>query len=115
MNHQPEPQTAGEWLGLWGCGLFAVMVFAASTAIFAGAAVWLFSQFLPLWSAVVLGVPLGLAVLALFLIGESTVMEKAVRCFILLILCAINWPVLEKARQNAQKNQARALQKQTQK
>lgn len=101
------PETALEKVGLYGCALLGVLIILATGATFVYAAIALFWIFLPLWGAIVLGIPVGLGALALCFVGESTLMEVAAKCLMILILALVLIPVFQRAKQNAQKSRTR--------
>ena len=102
-----KPETLWEKLSLYGCGLLMVMVIVATVVVVCATSILLLSLFLPLSAAVLLGLPVAAAALALWTAEESTIFEKSVTCLFILIVSAILAPVFLRAKRNAQRLQER--------
>lgn len=102
-----KPETVLEKFGSYGCGLLCGLIILAIAATSIYAATSLFLIFLPLWGAILFGIPVGVGALALCFVGGSTLMEAVPKCFIMLILAIILIPVFQRAKQNAQTSRIR--------
>lgn len=80
-----------------GCGIVAVILFIAVVIGFFVVPIFVLCQLLPLWAALLIGIPVGAVALALLYAEEHTLVEMIVTGGIMLILAIILMPVFLRA------------------